>query len=71
MSPSLRIRLTPGEEKSRLEPRKNPKIGQRTQERAEAFSLSAQGRKVSEIASHLNRASNPVRQTFYRWLSQG
>ncbi|WP_186005356.1 helix-turn-helix domain-containing protein [Pleurocapsa sp. PCC 7327] len=44
---------------------------QRTQERAEALSLSAQGWKVSEIASHLNRASNPVRQTFYRWLSQG
>jgi transposase len=26
---------------------------------------------VSEIASHLNCASNTVRQTFYRWLSQG
>jgi transposase len=26
---------------------------------------------VSEIASHLNCASNTIRQTFYRWLSQG
>ena len=26
---------------------------------------------MSEIASHLNCASNTVRQTFYRWLSQG
>jgi transposase len=56
---------------SLLELRKNPKIGQRTKDRAEALSLSAKGWKVSEIASHLNCASNTIRQTFYRWLSQG
>ena len=41
MPSSLRIRLTPCEEQSLLELRKNPKIGQRPKERAEALSLSA------------------------------
>jgi transposase len=71
MPPALRISLTPEEKQCLLELKANPQIRQRTKQRAEALLLSDKGWKVSAIADYLNCAEKTVRQTFYRWLTQG
>ncbi len=71
MPSPLRIRLTPEEKQCLCELKTNPKIPQRTQQRAEALLLSDKEWKVSAIAAHINCADKTVRQTFYRWLTQG
>ncbi len=71
MPSPLRIRVTTEEKQCLFELRANPKIPQRTKQRVEALLLSEKGWKVGEIADYLNCAYNTVRQTFYRWLTQG
>nr|WP_293110995.1 helix-turn-helix domain-containing protein [Okeania sp. SIO2F4] len=71
MPSPLKVRLTSEEKQCLFELKSNPKIPQRTKHRAEALVLSDRGWKVSVIAVHLNCAQQTVRQTFYRWLTQG
>lgn len=71
MPSPLKIRLTAEEKQCLLELKSNQKVPQRTKQRAEALVLSDRGQKVSAIAVHLNCADQTVRQTFYRWLTQG
>ena len=71
MPSPLRIRLTPEQKQDLFELKANPTIPQRTKQRVEALLLSDREWKVSAIAIHLKWAYNTVRQTFYRWITQG
>ncbi|MDJ0659006.1 MAG: helix-turn-helix domain-containing protein [Crocosphaera sp.] len=71
MPSPLRIQLTTEEKQCLFELRDNPKITKRTRQRVEALLLSNEGLKVSAIANYLNCGYKAVRQTFYRWLTQG
>lgn len=55
-SPSMRVFLTPEEDRTLFELRKAPDVPQRTKDRAAVLRLNAHGWKVRKIAAHFNWA---------------
>ncbi len=70
-SPPLRVFLTPEQDKTLFELRKESNIPQRTKDRASVLRLSSQGWKIKKIAIYLGWSVKMVRSAINRWKSKG
>lgn len=71
MGASLRVFLTPEQDRTLFELRTATNLPQRTKDRAEALRLNARGWKIPKIAAYFGWEQQTVRQTIHRWNKKG